>query len=226
MYMLCGHRGLKMTFFAALMAMLAAPIARGCEQPPSVREATPAQVRSFFADQGKRVLTFLGYSAAGYQRRAAMLDQASRVLDGFEPAATIVNIGATPDGIGAVYEIASKQGFMTTGIVSTQARDNEVELARCVDVVFYVRDATWGGYLPGGEQLSPTSEAMVLSSDILVAIGGGAVARDELMAARKLGKQVRFIPAEMDHEIAREKARRQGRPVPTDFGGAAGAEFR
>ena len=220
------YQALKITALIALIAMLAPPIARGCEQPTSVREATPAQIRSFFAEQGKSVLTFLGYSAAGYQHREAMLDQASRVLDGFEPEATIVNIGATPDGIGAVYEIASKKGFMTTGIVSTQARDNEVELARCVDMVFYVSDATWGGFLPGGKRLSPTSEAMVQSSDTLVAIGGGAVARDELTAARELGKQGRFIPADMNHDIAREKARRRGQPVPTDFGGAAGAVFR
>ncbi|MDH3994299.1 MAG: hypothetical protein OEV47_15370, partial [Gammaproteobacteria bacterium] len=74
-----------------------------------------------------QVLTFLGYSAAGYEDRVAMLDHANRILEGFETGATIVNIGATPDGIGAIYEIASQQGFITTGIVSTQARDNDVE---------------------------------------------------------------------------------------------------
>ena len=220
------ERDLNITLLLSLFVMLAAPGARGCDQPPVGREASSEEIRSFFAAKGKKVLTFLGYSAAGYEHRAAMLDQATRVLDGFEPEATIVNIGATPDGIGAVYEIASKQGFMTTGIVSTQARDNNVELAPCVDVVFYVRDATWGGFLPGSERLSPTSAAMVANSDALVAIGGGTVARDELLAASRLGKKVRFIPADLDHEIARQKARRKGQPVPTDFGGAAGAAFR
>lgn len=220
------QRNLKGALSMALVAILATSIAQACDQPPSVREANAAEIRSFFAGQGKKVLTFLGYSAAGYEHREAMLDQATRILDGFKPEATIVNIGATPDGIGAVYEIAHRKGFMTTGIVSTQARDNEVALARCVDVVFYVSDATWGGFLPGGKQLSPTSAAMVENSDVLVAIGGGTVARDELIAARGLGRQVRFIPADMDHEIARDKALRKGQPVPTDFGGAAGAAFQ
>jgi hypothetical protein len=220
-----AERGLKVSLCLVLLALLATPLAQGCDQPSSVREATVAEIRSFFAGKGMQVLTFLGYSAAGYEDRVAMLDHANRILEGFEPGATIVNIGATPDGIGAIYEIASQQGFITTGIVSTQARDNDVELSNCVDIVFYVSDATWGGFLAGSEQLSPTSSAMVENSDVMVAIGGGEVARDELIAASRLGKQVRFIPADMNHEIARDKARSKGRPVTTDFGGAVEALF-
>lgn len=216
---------MKITWCLALLALLATSAAHGCDQPSAVREATAAEIRSFFAGEDMQVLTFLGYSAAGYEDEAAMLEQASRILDGFEPDATIVNIGATPEGIGAIYELARQQGFMTTGIVSTQARDNKVALSPCVDTVFYVSDATWGGFLPDSEQLSPTSSAMVENSDVMVAIGGGAVARDELTAARAQGKQVRFIPADMDHEIAREKARSKGLPVTTDFGGAIEAAF-
>jgi len=37
---------------------------------------------------------------------AAMLASAERVMSEFDPAGTIVNIGATPEGIGAVYELA------------------------------------------------------------------------------------------------------------------------
>jgi hypothetical protein len=66
---------------------------------------------------------------------------------------------------------------------------------------------------------------MVENSDVLVAIGGGEVARDELNAGRRLGKKVQFIPADMNHEIARERARKRGEPAPTDFRGAAGAVF-
>jgi hypothetical protein len=53
-----------------------------------------------------RVLTFLGYSAAEYENenKAAMLEEATRILDEFDPRATIVNIGAPPEGMGAVYE--------------------------------------------------------------------------------------------------------------------------
>jgi len=71
--------------------------------------------------------------------------------------------------------------------------------------------------------LSPTSSAIVRNSDALVGIGGGEVARDELLAARRAGKPVTFIPADMNHKLAREKARLKGLPEPKEFGGAAAA---
>ncbi len=209
----------------SLLALLFAPIAQSCDPPSTLREATPGEIRSFFKGKKMKVLTFLGYSAAEYENKAAMLEHANRILDVYDPKATIVNIGATPEGIGAVYATAKQRGFLTAGIVSTQAKENNVKLSPCVDVVFYVRDATWGGFIPGTERLSPTSTAMVESSDAMIAIGGGEVSRDELTAARRLGKKVQFIPADMDHEIARERARKRGQPAPTDFRGAAGAVF-
>ncbi len=154
-----------------------------------------------------------------------MLASAERVLSELDAGRTIVNIGATPDGIGAVYELAKRKGFVTTGIVSVQAMRSNVPLSPYVDYVFYVEDATWGGYLEGTERLSPTSEAMVENSSIVVGIGGGEVARDELLEARRSGKAVRFLPADMNHEKARENARRKGLPPPTDFRGAAHLAF-
>ena len=122
---------------------------------------------------------------------------------------------------GAVYEVAKLKGFTTSGIVSTQANKSNSSLSPCVDIVFYVKDATWGGFLSGFEKLSPTSKAMVDSSDVVIAIGGGEVAGDELTAAKRAGKSVQFIPADMNHRIAREKALKKGKPEPTDFRGAA-----
>jgi len=215
----------QIAFSVFLVALLCARIAQSCDQPSTVREATPEEIRTFFKGKEMRVLTFLGYSAAEYENKAAMLEQAARILDAYDPKATIVNIGATPERIGAVYATAKQRGFRTAGIVSTQAKENNVKLSPCVDVVFYVRDATWGGFIPGTERLSPTSTAMVENSDVMVAIGGGEVSRDELIAARRLGKKVQFIPADMNHEIARERARKRSQPAPTDFRGAAGAVF-
>jgi hypothetical protein len=222
-----AHARLKwqIAFPVFLLALLFARIAQSCDPPSIIREAAPEEIRSFFKVKEMKVLTFLGYSAAEYENKAAMLEQASRILDMYDPKATIVNIGATPEGIGAVYAIAKQRGFLTAGIVSTQAKDNDVKLSPCVDVVFHVRDATWGGFIPNTERLSPTSAAMVESSDVMVAIGGGEVARDELIVARRLGKTVQFIPADMNHEIARERARKRGQPAPADFRGAAGGVF-
>lgn len=171
-----------------------------------------------------QVLTFMGYSGAEYESPATMKRAAASILEGKDPATTLVNIGATVEGIGAVYALAKQKGFTTMGIVSSQVQTNQVPLSRCVDHVFVVRDASWGGLLPGTGQLSPTSRAIVENSTEVVAIGGGEVALAELVAARQAGKPVSFIAADMNHAIARQKARKQGKPDPTDFSGpAAGA---
>jgi hypothetical protein len=107
------------------------------------------------------------------------------------------------------------------GIVSTLAREERVALSKCVDYVCFVKDRTWGGQVPGTNHLSPTSAAIVESGTSFVAIGGGDVTRDEMLAARQAGRPVTFIPADMNHEIAREKARKRGEAEPTDFQGSA-----
>ena len=200
-------------------------VAWTCEPPKAVEEASPAQVHAFFAAKKVAVVTFAGYSGAEYEDKAAMLKQATKILEEFDPKKTIVNIGATPEGIGAVYEVAKQKGFVTTGVVSSQAKDANVKLSPCVDYAFYVKDATWGGFKEGTQELSPTSTAMVENSDVMVGIGGGEVTRDELTAAKRLGKAVRFYPADMNHKLARDKAIKRGQPAPTDFRGAAGVVF-
>ena len=214
-----------LALYLYILSMTFADAAPDCSPPSTMREATPEEVRAFFKSKKMKVVTFLGYSGAGYEDEAAMLDQATRILGQFDPKNTIVNIGATAEGIGAVYRVAKQEGFVTSGIVSTQARDDNVPLSSCVDIVFFVRDETWGGVLPGTDRLSPTSTAMVETSDVMIAIGGGEVARDELAAAKRSGKRVEFIPADMNHQIARDKAMKKGLPPPTDFRGAAAALF-
>lgn len=207
-----------------LMAVCAARALSG-EPPAMIEEADPPEIHAFFNNKAMKVLTFLGYSSAEYENKPAMIVQATRILEQFDPTKTIVNIGATSDGVGAVYEVAKRKGFTTSGIVSTQAKQDNVALSPWVDIVFYVPDDGWGGFLPGTEMLSPTSTVMVENSDVIVAIGGGEVARDELIAAKRAGKQVQFIPADMNHRIAQEKALKKGQPAPTDFRGAAATVF-
>ena len=66
---------------------------------------------------------------------------------------------------------------------------------------------------------------MVENSDIVVGVGGGEVARDELIEAKRLGKKVRFIPADMNHQKARDSSRKKKQPELIDFRGAADAAF-
>jgi hypothetical protein len=181
---------------------------------------TEAEIAEYFRSRGKKVVTFLGYSGAEYQDKQKMLQQARRILERLDPKTTIINIGATPEGVGSVYQLAKGMGFETTGIVSVQAQKYG-QASPFVDRAFYVQDDSWGGFKPGTEELSPTSRAMIQNSDQVISIGGGEVARDELTAARRMGKPTSFFPAEMNHQLAIQKATKKGLPAPTEFRGAA-----
>jgi hypothetical protein len=219
--MLCHIPSCHLAVLITCGIALAPNAADACVAPREVREATPASIKMFIQARQMSVLTFTGYSGAHYEDPNALIEHASRVLAGQDASKTLINIGATVEGIGAVYEIAKQKGFTTMGIVSTLARDERVALARCVDYVFFVKDSTWGGQVSGTRRLSPTSAAIVESGTSFVAIGGGDVTRDEILAARRLGKPVTFIPADMNHGIARERARKRGEAEPTDFRGSA-----
>ena len=186
-----------------------------------INGSTPAEISAFFENQDKAVLTFSGYSAAGYEDPEAMLRIARSVLKTFRPDKTIVNIGATRQGIGAVYQLAKQMGFTTSGIVSILARENQVELSPYVDHVFLVEDESWGGLVGDTRKLSPTSAAMVSASDRIVGIGGGRIGGEEMAAAKLQGIPVQFFPADMNHRVAIEKARQKGLPEPEIFSGAA-----
>src|SRR5262245_40600832 len=80
----------------------------GCDGPRETREATAASIRSFVKGRRMNVVTFVGYSGAQYESASEMLDHAARVLETHKPSRTLVNIGATADGIGAVYALAKE----------------------------------------------------------------------------------------------------------------------
>jgi len=153
---------------------------------------TQTEIREFFKQQNKAVVTFVGYSGSGYARHDDMLEVARSALERYDPADTLINIGATADGIGAVYAVAKEMGFTTTGIVSAKGAAHHV--SEHVDWVFYVDDDEWGGFITGTDRLTPTSEAIVENSDVIIGIGGGDVAQQEMLAARRLDKTVEYYP--------------------------------
>ncbi|MDA0365449.1 MAG: hypothetical protein O3B31_08950 [Chloroflexi bacterium] len=186
-----------------------------------VIEASAETVPRALAASGKRIVFISGYSALGYEHEQAMLDAARAVIERFSPEDTLICLGATPDGIGAAYAIAKTLGFETAGIVSSQARAAEAPFSPHVDRVFVVEDDHWGGRVEATGELSPTSCAIVNASDLIVAIGGGDITRDEFLAAQEAGRAVEFIAAEMNHSRARRSAEAAGREPPTDFRGSA-----
>ena len=82
---------------------------------------SPGQAVAFIKSLGKTLLTFYGYSGLEYEDKRRMLLIARQVLSDYSPRDTLVNIGATSVGIGAIYPLAKKLGFTTAGIVSTRA---------------------------------------------------------------------------------------------------------
>jgi hypothetical protein len=219
------NRSWRYHAIAWICILTAATRALACDSATVTALASGWEIKAFFDAQGKQVVTFVGYSGAGYEHPSAMLEQAAEVLTWFDPSRTIVNIGATPDGIGAVYELAKRAGFVTTGIVSTQAMHYDAPLSPCVDRVFYVQDDSWGGFIDRAQRLSPTSSAMLENSDIVIGIGGGEVARDELAAALRSGKVTRYFAADMNHRKAIDTARNKGLEAPDSFAGAAAEAF-
>jgi len=181
---------------------------------------TAEEVIAFFLRQRKTVLTFYGYSGMGYEDEKAMLEIARKVLSRYSPDTTLVNIGVTSVGIGAIYPLAKSMGFTTTGIVTSLALDHPEGISDAVDHICFVADKQWGGNLPNTDQLSPTSKAMAECSDILVGIGGGGISEAEMLAGKAQGKPVYYYPADMNHIRAINHAKRMGLPPPESFKGS------
>ena len=190
----------------------------------AVHPKSPDEAVALVRRSGRWVVMFAGFSGAGYDDPAAVERVIVQVLDEFKPASTIVAAGATPEGIGAVYVLAKQRGFATIGIVSAIAEKEGAAFSPAVDVVYAIADDTWGGRGADG-RLSPTSSAIVAAADEMIAIGGGDIARDEMIAARALGKRVRYFAADMNHAAAVAKARQKREADPSDFRGALAPHF-
>lgn len=180
---------------------------------------TPEQAISFMKRQGKTILTFFGYSVE-YNDKEEMFKVVRETLSQYSPEKTLVNIGATARGLGEAYPLIKSLGFVTTGIVSSEALTYPESISEAVDHVCFITDKQWGGKLPNSNELSPTSKAMVGCSDILVAIGGNDISRDELLEGKAQGKPIQYFPAEMDHDAAVRRAKYLGVPMPESFMGS------
>ena len=67
-----------------------------CELATTVKDATTDEIKTFFENEKKDVVTFVGYSGSEYEDKPAMLEKAENILNEFDSSTTIVNIGATP----------------------------------------------------------------------------------------------------------------------------------
>ncbi len=181
---------------------------------------TPEQAVAFIKSLGRTALTFYGYAGMGYEDESELLRIARDVLSNYHPKDTLIIIGATEVGVGAIYPLAKSMGFETAGIVTTQVLEDPYAISGSVDHICFIKDSQYGGTLPHSTELSPTSKAMVACSDILIAIGGNDISRDELLEGKRQGKPVHYFPAEMNHERSIRRARHLNLPPPKSFWGA------
>ena len=157
---------------------------------------------------------------AGLNAAKALIAAPLLPVKGLVSLGKLAYFGSSPEGIGEVYRVAKELGFETTGIESTLALKSG-HVSPFVDHAYVIKDEAWGGFKQGSHVLTPTSEAMVGVSDMVIGIGGGDVGRDELIAIREAGKAVTFFPADMDHKLAISKALKKGIASPSSFAGAA-----
>jgi hypothetical protein len=184
-------------------------------------------IRRFFASRQKRVLYFAGYGELGYEDETRLRTIVREVLGAWNPQEVLVHAGTLlrmggHDGVAEVYALARDMGIETSGIHPSVAM-NFAETHRVspfCDHVFFVEDATWGGFLDGGQEPSPTLRLHLEVSDEAIVIGGGKHAADELRAFSAFGKPLRYFPAEMNHTFVRSWTKHAGVAIP-DMRGAA-----
>ncbi len=169
----------------------------------------------------KNVYTLFGFSKLGYENWNEVSLKIGEELAKLDPKTTLVNIGATEDGIGAAYKMAKEMGFETIGIVSTKALSYSGKFSDFVDRIYIVNDSLWGGYVPGTKKLAETTKAFLAVSDIISAFGGGENTAVTLKQALEMGIEVRFTNAEMNHEKAKTESVIKNKPLPENYIGEA-----
>jgi hypothetical protein len=189
------------------------------------------EIQRFFTDSGKRVISFAGFGELGYEDPSIVARVGAQVLGDLQPAKTIVNSGTLlrrggEDGIAAIYPIAKNLGMLTSGIhpsVALAFRETHL-VSAFSDHWFFVEDATWGGFLAGSREISPTLQVSLEVSDELIVIGGGKHAAEEIEAFGHRRKRVRYYAAEMNHRATRSWCQRSGTAIE-DYRGAAHAAW-
>jgi hypothetical protein len=173
---------------------------------------------------GMHVHSLFGYSALEYEQPDELEAAVLKDLQAFDPARTVIAIGATPYGIGRMYPVIKDLGFQTLGIVASKALGLSEECAEGVDKIAVVKDTNWGGYRYSETTrglLSPTTRVFVSASDSIAAYGGGGITAVTLEEARARNKPVTYTPFEMSHFIARMLLAQTGEEQPLDYGGPA-----
>jgi hypothetical protein len=195
----------------------------------AVRIHDAIAVREFFRRSGKHVIEFAGFGELGYDEPGIVEQVARRVLEPWQAddvlvaCSTLLRVGGQ-DGVAGVYPVARRLGIETVGIHPSVALGFSAThpVSPWCQHAFFVEDASWGGFVEGTRELSPSLRLLIEVSDELVVIGGGKHAADELQAFQAHGKRVSYFPARMNRGVTDEWCRRAGTTI-VDYRGAAHA---
>lgn len=188
--------------------------------PEATEPITADEVIARFKLKNKKVHTIFGFSDLEYEHKDVVLKQIRIDLEKLDPKTTIINIGATEDGVGAAYKIAKDLGFETTGIVSMQALSYSGQFSKFVDSIYILSDGLWGGFIPGTRKLTPTTQAFISVSDSIAFYGGNLNSLATLKSAIKFKIPFSFYTADMNHKILDQKLKLSNQIAKTYKGAA------
>ncbi len=204
----------RLLFLICLLVSSCASIDKVKRQIATTVQVAEGSARQVIVDiqqfaGGKKVVTITGYSFEGYQDISAVLNSAVRILDKYNPETHIINLGHLTGDDLSIYSMAKSRGF-TTIIILSSAAINSLSSMEEVDMAFVVKDKNLGGFIESTKKLSATSQAIVASSDIIYALGGGEIVYAELREALSLDKEIYFTSMEVNHNLAKQRAEEQG----------------
>lgn len=169
---------------------------------------------------GKFVLVFGGFSGMGYKDpeklQVHIQKEIKRHIDQHGVHNLLIVAGATPDGIGCVYDIAKNLGVNTLGIVSQQASTNS--LAKNCDNVIQIKDPDNSWKVPDDSGDSYVVYA-ASKNGCFLAFGGGSVTSSELEEATRKEIETKVFPdpIKLEEKLAQGKTRAEICPVQTKY---------
>jgi hypothetical protein len=188
---------------------------RGSTPPP----VDPVKNRLDELTKEKHVMVFSGFSGLGYNDVVSLKHALDSILDHaveqYGADHLLVVCGATTEGIGEVYSIASKKGIHTLGIVSEQAKTYDSISKDCEQVV-YVDDPAQTWQVLDNEDKSymayvATTKDNISRTGEFFAFGGGDVTLGELKEARAIGVKTK-IHSEFEPNAEKAAARLEKNP--------------
>lgn len=172
----------------------------------------------------KFVMVFSGFSSMGYENTEKLQDYITKEIKQNIDEHGIHNLlivaGATPEGIGCVYDIAKNLGVSTFGIVSQQASTNS--LSKNCESVMQIKDPdnSWKVLDDSGDSYMVYAAS---KNGCFLAFGGGSVTLSELEEAAGKGIETKIFPEflpdpiNLDGKLAQGKTMAEICPIQTKY---------